>query len=199
VNVTTELPRGVRRLARWACLRLGRDQVDCVVVDVAEQRLYWMASETAWRSYPVSTARAGVGSREGSFRTPTGLHRVSERIGAGALPGSIFRGRRATGETAPILTEPVPAERDAVTTRILRLDGLDPGRNRGAGIDTRERYVYIHGTPEEGLIGTPASIGCIRMRNADVIDLFDRVAEGTPVVIAQEPDVFPLPATWGCA
>jgi lipoprotein-anchoring transpeptidase ErfK/SrfK len=196
--MTPELPRGVRRLVRWARLRLDTE-AGCAVVDVAAQRLYWVEPRTGWRSYPVSTARAGVGSVEGSLCTPAGLHRVSERIGAGAPVGAVFRGRRATGEIAPILADPVAAARDAVTTRILRLDGLDAGLNRGAGIDTRARYVYIHGTPEEGLIGQPASIGCIRMRNADVIDLFERVPEGAPVVIARQPAAFPLPATWGTA
>lgn len=192
--MTPEL-RGVQRLARWGRLRLGFEHA-AVVVDMEAQRLHWVGSDGTVHSYPVSTAEAGSGSVEGSLRTPLGLHRVSERIGAGAPVGEIFRGRRPTGERAAILTRAVRAPRDAVTTRILRLDGVDPGRNRGLGIDTRARYVYIHGTPEEGLIGRPASIGCIRMRNADVMDLFERVMEGTPVAIALRPSAFPSQQAW---
>ncbi len=196
--MAAELPRPILRLARWARMRLG-EAGPAVVVDATAQLLHWVDEGGDWFRYPVSTARAGTGSMEGSLRTPLGLHQVSERIGAGAALGAVFKGRRPTGTVARILTEPVPAEQDAVTTRILRLEGLDPGLNRGLGIDTRERYVYIHGTPEEGFIGRPASIGCIRMRNGDVADLFERVTEGTPVVITRAPTAFLLPDAWGTA
>ena len=96
---------------------------------------------------------------------------------------TIFRSRANTGKVAKILTEPIDVEEDLVLTRILWLEGLEPGVNRGPGIDSKSRYIYIHGTNEEGLIGTPASHGCLRMKNDDVIDLFDRVPVGTEVWI----------------
>ncbi len=191
----SEAPRPILRLARWAGARLGHAG-PVLVVDIPAQCLHWVGGDGSCRRYPVSTARAGTGALEGSLRTPLGLHRVSERIGAGAALGAVFKGRRPTGDRAEILTAPVAAERDAVTTRILRLDGVDAGVNRGLGVDTQARYVYIHGTPEEGFIGRPASIGCIRMRNRDVVALFDRVAEGSPVVITRAPLAFLLSEAW---
>jgi len=157
-----------------------------LVVDVTSQRMYLFEQGRLAASYPVSTAERGTGNREGSLRTPLGLHRVDEKIGAGAPSGMIFRGRRPTGERAEILTQPDQrASRDDVTTRILWLAGLEPGVNQGGDVDSKRRYIYIHGTPEEGRIGTPASHGCVRMTNDDVIELFDRVEVGALVDIIE--------------
>ncbi|MBB6521735.1 L,D-transpeptidase [Pseudoteredinibacter isoporae] len=138
------------------------------------------------RRYPVSTAAAGVNSKEGSYGTPPGLHQVAERIGEGVEKGMCFVGRVPTGELADIegLAPNCRTEGDFILSRILWLKGLEPGLNQGEGIDSRQRYIYFHGTNEEYLIGEAASHGCIRMKNDDVIDLFDRVAVGTPVYIA---------------
>jgi len=155
-----------------------------VVVRIDEQRLYLWADGQVSAVYPVSTAARGAGNREGSLQTPLGLHRVARKIGDQAPLGAIFRGRVDTGELAPILTaSEARSAQDHVTTRILWLEGLEPGSNRGGDLDSFNRYIYIHGTPEEGRIGTPASHGCVRMRNADVIDVFDRVPLHTPVMI----------------
>lgn len=110
-----------------------------------------------------------------------GLHRVAEKIGEGAAVGAVFLGRKPTGEV--VLPGSADPGRDAITTRILWLEGLEDGLNAGGTVDTRSRYIYIHGTPHEGQIGSPASRGCVRMRNADVIELFERTPTGTHVLI----------------
>ena len=124
-------------------------------------------------AYPVSTSQFGLDSKEGSFKTPTGKFRIAEKIGDGMSVGTVFKSRRPVKATKKMLRED-----DLVMTRILWLDGLEP-RNA----NTHGRYVYIHGTNHEEDLGTAASHGCIRMKNEDVVELFDRVAEGTPVEI----------------
>lgn len=156
---------------------------DGIVVDLATQTLtLWEAGEALLR-YPVSTSAVGAGSAAGSNRTPLGAHRIAETFGAGQPIGMRFVARRPTGEIVEILREPIDLEEDYVLTRVLWLEGLEPGINRGPGRDSHDRYIYIHGTNEEGLIGRPASHGCIRMRNADVVELFERVGVGTRVEI----------------
>lgn len=124
-------------------------------------------------TWPVSTSRFGIGQEEGSFRTPVGNFRVFGKIGDGAPPWSIFKGRIPIGEIA------LPGgEEDLILTRILWLEGMDEGN-----ANTLNRYIYFHGTNQEELIGTPASHGCIRLRNIDMIDLFDQITVGTPVEI----------------
>ncbi len=158
-------------------------------VSVSEQKMFYKQKDTILVSYPISTAEKGIGNRSGSLQTPLGLHRVAERFGEGAALGTWFKARQNTGRVVEILTEPKKAGGDYVTTRILWLQGLEPGINQGhdaAGnvVDSYRRYIYIHGTPEEGLIGQPASHGCVRMLNADVIELFEKVPVGTLVYIA---------------
>ena len=152
-----------------------------VLVDPSQQRLWLLASGAPVASWPCSTSRHGLGCREGSHRTPVGLHRVAEKIGEGAAVGAVFLGRKPTGEV--VLPGSADPGRDAITTRILWLEGLEDGLNAGGTVDTRSRYIYIHGTPHEGQIGSPASRGCVRMRNADVIELFERTPTGTHVLI----------------
>jgi len=149
-------------------------------VRISQQRLYVIQNCIATREYPVSTSRFGVGNREDSLMTPPGVHRVKEKYGAGAPLGRVFRDRLDTGETWPIGT---PGE-NLILTRILRLEGCEPGINKGEGIDSYERYIYIHGTNNERLIGEPASHGCVCMTNADIVELFDATPEGTLVYIA---------------
>ncbi len=150
---------------------------------VSAQTLLLRREGKTIRSYAVSTSRFGVGNEEGSYKTPPGRHRVAGKAGAGAPAGTVFRERARTGEVVlPGPSSPLSSG-DAITSRILRLEGLEPGVNRGEGIDSLARCIYIHGTPEESRIGIPASHGCIRMRNADVIELFDLVETGTEVVI----------------
>nr|WP_312846298.1 L,D-transpeptidase [Marinobacter arenosus] len=133
--------------------------------------------------YPVSTALNGPGEQDSSGCTPRGEHYIRAKIGGGQPIRTVFRGRRPTGEIhTPELSRQNP-ERDWILSRILWLCGLEPGKNRGRGVDTFRRFIYIHGTPDTEPMGVPMSHGCVRMRNADVVDLYDRVSAGTAVVI----------------
>ncbi|MEW6674400.1 MAG: L,D-transpeptidase, partial [Thermodesulfobacteriota bacterium] len=136
-------------------------------------------------TYPVSTATAGVGAVSESMKTPPGLHEI--KIGGGAAPGTVFTGRRQTGQICEIITNETRSTNDFVTTRILWLSGLEPGVNSGFGHDTFRRCIYIHGTQEEGFIGKPVSHGCIRMKNQDIIVIYDELPSGTLVLIAEHP------------
>jgi lipoprotein-anchoring transpeptidase ErfK/SrfK len=153
------------------------------VVSVSNQRLYLYNNGGLDHVYTVSTSRYGVGNEDGSLKTPLGVHRVIKKIGAGAPSGTVFKHRKNTNKIARICKTPIKSPYDLITTRILQLEGLEPGINRGRGIDTRERNVYIYGTHEEGLIGQRASIGCVRMRNVDVIELFEKMKKNSLVVI----------------
>ena len=134
--------------------------------------------------YLVSTALRGAGEVSGSEMTPRGRHLIRAKIGDGAEPGTVFRGRRPTGEVwTPELAALHPG-RDWILSRILWLSGCEPGHNRLGDRDSMRRYIYIHGNPDSEPMGEPRSHGCIRMRNADVIDLFDRVPAYVPVLIA---------------
>jgi len=156
-----------------------------ITIDIARQRLTLLRSGLPPRHWAVSTARRGVGERHGSEQTPRGRHVIRARIGAGLPAGAVLVGRRPTGETwSPALAQAHPG-RDWILSRILWLSGLEPGRNRLRDVDTMRRYIYIHGTPEPEPLGVPGSHGCIRMRNADVIELFDLVAVGTEVLITE--------------
>lgn len=138
--------------------------------------------------YSVSTAKNGAGETEGSACTPRGLHVIRAKIGAGQKDGAVFVGRRPTGEAYSSQLAARYPERDWILTRILWLCGQEPGRNRYGQVDTMRRYIYIHGCPDECPIGVPASHGCIRMRNADIIELFDLVSAGTQVFIHETQD-----------
>ena len=140
----------------------------------------------ALRCYPVSTASRGVGELRGSYCTPRGKHIVRARIGGGQPINSVFVARRPSGEVySPELAAAFP-ERDWILTRILWLSGCEPGRNRLGAVDTMRRYIYIHGCPDTAAVGVPGSHGCIRMRNEDIADLFDRVPAYTPVEISED-------------
>lgn len=141
--------------------------------------------ESKLREYPVSTALNGAGEADGSYCTPRGLHRIAQKIGADAPLFSVFKARVATGEIWTPEREAQAPGSDWILSRILWLEGMEPGKNRGSTVDSHARYIYIHGTNEESKIGTPVSHGCIRMRNADVVDLFDRVPVGTVVEITE--------------
>jgi lipoprotein-anchoring transpeptidase ErfK/SrfK len=147
--------------------------------------MYLVKHDSVEKTYRISSSKYGIGSRAGSNKTPLGVHRIAEKIGSNAEPNTIFAGRKNTGKLATIIKDSVDVQADDVTSRILWLDGLEPGVNKGKGIDSHSRYIYIHGTPEEGLIGTPASHGCIRMYNRDIIELFDLVKVGTLVLVEQ--------------
>lgn len=155
-----------------------------IIVCASEQRLYLINNDSVISSYRISTAKAGLGNLSGSFKTPLGVHIIEEKIGKDADLGTIFRARKNTQLIAKILKDPKQkSETDNITTRILWLKGLEKGINSGAGIDSYKRYIYIHGTDEEGQLGKPVSHGCIRMGNYEVIELFDQVDTGTIVYI----------------
>lgn len=161
------------------------DRAARIEIDLGAQRLALFRSGQPPRQWPVSTARNGAGEQRDSERTPRGRHVVRARIGAGLPVGTVFVGRRPTGETwSPELARRHPG-RDWILTRILWLSGLEPGRNRLGDVDTMRRYIYIHGTPDDQPVGAPASHGCIRMRNADIIELFELVPAGTEVMIRE--------------
>ena len=155
-----------------------------VEIDVSKQELALRGDDgSVLRRYPVSTAKNGVGEKNGSFRTPRGRHIVRAKIGAGQPENTVFVRRRPTGEVwSPELNARYPG-RDWMLTRILWLSGCEPGFNRLGDVDTMRRYIYIHGSPEAAEMGKPGSIGCVRMRNRDIIELFDLVAPYTPVEI----------------
>jgi lipoprotein-anchoring transpeptidase ErfK/SrfK len=156
-------------------------------VSIDEQRLQLLDTGHLVMDVAVSTAANGPGEIMHSECTPRGLHRIRAKIGAGAAPNSVFVGRRTTGEIyTPELKQRHP-DRDWMLTRILWLCGMEPGRNRFGDRDSMRRYIYIHGCPEEDPMGIPSSHGCIKMRNTEVIELFDRVAAGTRVLIQEAP------------
>lgn len=131
----------------------------------------------------ISSAAKGTGQQRGSYQTPLGRHMIRAKIGRGALLNTVFVGRRPTGEVwSTALAEEFP-KRDWILTRILWLSGLEPGKNRFGDVDTMRRYIYLHGSPDTVAMGTPGSIGCIRMRNSDIIELFDRIPARTTVDI----------------
>jgi len=153
-------------------MQSARTKID---VSVRDQRLILTRDGEKLRSYPISTSRFGIGTKEGSMKTPLGNFRIAEKIGDSAAPGTIFKARVALGPD-----DPLPETEDLITSRILWLDGMDEENG-----NTRERFIYIHGTKHEDKIGMPASHGCIRMRNDDVIELFELVDETTQVVIRE--------------
>jgi lipoprotein-anchoring transpeptidase ErfK/SrfK len=156
----------------------GGDTRHKILISAAEQRMVVLRDGEPIAAYPVSTSKFGLGDRPGSCATPVGKLRVKRKIGTGAPAGAVFKGRRPTGE---VLAIDAPG-RDPIVTRILWLEGLE-SRNRRA----YSRYIYIHGTPEERNIGTPASYGCIRMRSVDVVKLYDTVGLGARVIIQPGP------------
>jgi lipoprotein-anchoring transpeptidase ErfK/SrfK len=144
-------------------------------ISIHDQRLTVRCGNGNVRSYPISSSRFGIGTEEGSMKTPLGRFRISEKIGQDLPLGTIFQAR------VPLKPDdPPPPTEDLITSRILWLEGLDPDN-----ANTRDRFIYIHGTKHEDKIGSPDSHGCIRMLNADVVDLFELVEEGTPVVIQE--------------
>jgi len=154
-----------------------------IVVNVPSQQLFLLKKGKIDIIYSISTSVYGTGSEVNSYKTPLGRHKISEKIGEGLPEGAILKGRRWTGAIANIIKEPIDTEFDVVTSRILWLTGLEEGKNLGSGVDSKSRYIYIHGTAEEGLIGKPASDGCVRMHNSDVISLFNTVNVDTEVWI----------------
>lgn len=152
-------------------------------ISITSQRLVLVDEGKIVKSYPVSTAKNGPGELRGSECTPRGWHKIRAKIGAGLPVYSVFKARRPTGEIYSTELGKQFPERDWILTRILWLGGLEPGKNRYGTVDTAWRYIYIHGCPDELMNGKPESHGCIRMINADLLDLFERVAFNAEVYI----------------
>jgi hypothetical protein len=167
------------------CKRFGITPTQFILaVRIAEQTVSLFEKDNFVKKFPCSTSRFGIGQTEGSNRTPLGLHRIAEKIGAGETAGTVFKARRIIGHTSQ------PEFADAkITTRILWLEGLEPGLNKGfdgdVNVDSHARYIYIHGTADQKSIGQPASHGCIHLVDADLISLFDLLPGGTLVWISE--------------
>lgn len=156
---------------------------DYLLIDSTSQQLKIIRNNQSLLEYPVSTAKKGLGEIKGSEQTPRGWHIIRAKIGAGQPINTVFVGRRPTGEIyGPSLALQFP-ERDWMLTRILWLSGLEIGKNRLGNVDTMQRYIYIHGCPDEVPLNLPLSHGCIRMHNTDLIKLYDSVPIGTKVLI----------------
>lgn len=152
-------------------------------ISIAKQQLCLIDQSEAPLCFPVSTAKNGPGERMGSECTPTGWHRIRAKIGSGLPLQSVFVARRPTGEIYTLELDAQFPERDWILTRILWLGGLEPGKNRYGQVDSTWRYIYIHGCPDHLMQGKPESHGCIRMKNQDVITLFDRIKHNELVYI----------------
>jgi lipoprotein-anchoring transpeptidase ErfK/SrfK len=156
-----------------------------IAIDAGRQELKLMDGKRVLKRYAVSTAKKGLGEQNGSFCTPRGRHIVRAKLGGGLPLGAVFVRRRPTGEVwTPELHARYPG-RDWILTRILWLSGCEPGRNRLGDVDTMRRYIYIHGTPDSAELGKPGSIGCVRMRNKDIAELYDLIPAYTEVEIAE--------------
>lgn len=166
-------------VTRKAIARLGFTPDHWLLVDVAGQRVAFMSKDAAAQTWPASTASVGLDARQDSGGTPPGLHRIHQKIGQGAHPDTIFSSREPTGE----LWDGQPDQRDLILGRILTLEGCEEGLNRGPGVDSLARYIYLHGTNHEDRLGTPCSHGCIRLSRRGMIDVFERVDVGDAVVI----------------
>ncbi len=163
--------------------------ISYIIVNIDQQRLYCIDRyDKKICDYPVSTSKLGIGSQNGSFKTPLGEHSIAQKIGEGCAINEVFIGRQAVGVLEELRAENKPLPEDIISSRILWLQGEDAGMNKGVNnrgdlVDSYQRYIYIHGTSEENKIGQPASHGCVRMCNADIVKLFDLVDEGCKVII----------------
>lgn len=164
-----------------------------ILISIKDQRLQLRDGDRVLLDFSVSTASNGPGEINGSECTPRGWHVVHEKIGNDAEVNSVFVGRQKTGELYSSALREQNPDRDWILTRILWMSGLEPGKNQSGSVDTLQRYIYIHGCPDEEPVGLPASHGCIRMRNDDVITLYDSLSAGTRVLINEDslPEITP--------
>jgi UDP-N-acetylmuramate--alanine ligase len=173
------MPGTALQTARRQLADVGLSPRRWLLVDTAAQILDLVVDGATVRRWRVSTAAAGVDARQDSGGTPPGVHVIGRRIGLGGDPSAIYVSREPTGELWDGGADP----RDLILGRILTLEGCEPGRNQGPGVDSRARYIYLHGTNHEDRLGTACSHGCVRLSRADVVDVADRVEPGDPVVI----------------
>ena len=166
--------------------------ISYIIVNIDQQRLFCLDHDKNKISdYPISTSSFGLGNKNGSYQTPLGVHSIAQKIGDGCSINEVFVGREPLGVLDELITSGVGLPGDIVSSRILWLKGEEPGvnsgnNNQGELVDSYQRYIYIHGTSEEDKIGKPASHGCVRMKNKDVIELFDMVDVGCKVIINEK-------------
>ena len=156
---------------------------EVLFVYITEQKMYYIKEGGIVKTYVISSSSYGVGNKAGSNKTPIGLHKVKQKFGEKTPINGKMIGRVFYGNIATIYTDNTKSKTDDVCSRILWLVGLEEGLNKGEGIDSYNRYIYIHGTSEEGLLGKPASHGCIRMKNKEVMELYEKIKIGTLVLI----------------
>ena len=156
---------------------------EVLYVSIKQQKLYHIQNDSIIKEYIISSSAYGIGSKAGSNKTPIGLHSIKEKYGDNTPINGRMTGRVFYGDIGTIYTDETKSKTDDVTSRIFWLEGMEKGKNKGKGIDSFSRYIYIHGTSEEGRLGKPASHGCIRMKNKEVIDLYKLIEVGTLVLI----------------
>jgi hypothetical protein len=154
-----------------------------IYVGIENQKLILINDGEIIKSYDISTSKQGTGNKNNSSKTPMGLHKIKSKYGEGVPIGGVFDHRKFNGNIAEINMDTISTSKDIICTRIIRIRGLENGVNKGEGVDSYLRKIYIHGTNEEGLIGQEASHGCIRMKNSDIVDLFDRVKKDMLIVL----------------
>ena len=173
----------IDRVNNYCKEKEGKTYDEILFVSVKEQKMYHIVENTIVKEYLVSTAKKGVGNQKNSNMTPHGLHYIKEKHGSKTPQNGRIIGRVFYGQIACIYTDTTSSKTDDITSRILWLSGMEKDINKGGNVDSYNRYIYIHGTSEEGKIGTPASHGCIRMLNTDVIELYAKIKIGTKVLI----------------
>tara|TARA_B100001059_G_scaffold19147_1_gene15682 strand:+ start:19534 stop:20124 length:591 start_codon:yes stop_codon:yes gene_type:complete len=173
----------IDRVNNYCEKKKGQTFDEIIYVSVKNQKMYVISENSIIKTYPVSTAKKGIGNVKNSDMTPHGLHYIKEKHGAKTPLNGRMIGRVFYGQIATIYSDTTTSKTDDITTRILWLSGSEKNINKGGNVDSFERYIYIHGTSEEGKIGTPASHGCIRMLNKDVIELYSNTKIGTKVLI----------------
>lgn len=167
----------------WAELCPTQLLKQCLVVDSQQQTLSLFEHDKLVNRYSISTAKNGIGNKDGSYQTPSGFHEVNEKIGSNEPLNMLFKARQPMGEVA-LVNHPKYIEQDTITTRILWLSGLQEGINLSGNVDTKQRYIYIHGTADEKHLGQAVSHGCIRMKNSDIVELFDIINNEAVIYIS---------------
>ena len=167
----------------YLSIKYDKEFNEYLFISIKRQKLFHVKNQSVVMEYNISSAKKGVGQEMNSEKTPQGLHIVKEKIGDQLPIGAILKERVFNGQIATIYSDSTDISDDDVTTRIIWLSGTEYGINKGGNVDSYMRYIYIHGTPEEGLIGQPASHGCIRMLNTDIIALYNSIDLNTPVLI----------------
>ena len=182
INITT-LASAQNKILQQVENYIYTEPSTVLFISIENQELYYIRNKTVVNTFIISSSKYGTGNENGSNKTPLGIHKVKEKHGEDTPLNGIMVGRIFNGKIAKVYHDTTRSKTDDITTRILWLEGMEEGKNKGVGIDSYKRYIYIHGTSEEGRLGMPASHGCIRMKNKDIIDLYRIIEVGTLVLI----------------